>query len=120
MQAPSPTPRQANPAKLGASFHNMVNTKLGCIADADAYAEEQVAKHAAPRLLAVVCSTLQTSPFLPPTREYHYRTDLLRARSSKHGVMRATTSAQKLQLVPNRRESRRRKLAFLIIWLQAG
>jgi integrase/recombinase XerC len=45
--------RQAHTAKLGALFDHEVDTKPGCIADADAAAEEQVAQHAAPRLLAV-------------------------------------------------------------------
>ena len=40
-------------AKLGALFDDEVDTKQGCIADADAAAEEQVAQHATPRLLAV-------------------------------------------------------------------
>ena len=52
-----PRLRQAHTAKLGALFDDEVDTKQGCIADADACAEEQVAQHAAPRLLAARCIT---------------------------------------------------------------
>jgi len=46
---------QAHTPNVGALFDDEVDTKLGCIADADACAEEQVAQHAAPRLLAAGC-----------------------------------------------------------------
>ena len=42
---------------LGALFDDEVDTKPGCIADANTCAEEQVAQHTAPRQLALGCST---------------------------------------------------------------
>ncbi len=54
---------------LGALFDHEVDTKLGCIAYADACAVEQVAQHAAPRLLAVGCSTANKET-MAPWRKY--------------------------------------------------
>jgi len=45
--------RQTNAPTLGAFFNDKIDTQTGCIADADTCAEEQVAQHTAPRLLAV-------------------------------------------------------------------
>ena len=53
---------------LGALFDDEVDTKQGCIADADAAAEEQVAQHAAPLLLAVACRTANQPPAASNTR----------------------------------------------------
>ena len=107
-----PRLRQAHTPKLGALFDNEVDTKLGCIADADAAAEEQVAQHAAPRLLAAGCRTANqptaaksTSKRVPPHNCFGVRVVEQARRDARHNVRAEGAAAaacverSKLQLV---------------------
>ena len=97
---------------LGALFDDEVYTKLGCIADADATAEEQVAQHAAPRLLAAGCRTANqptaaksTSKRVPPHNCFGVRVVEQARRDARHNVRvegaaaAACVARSKLQLV---------------------